>query len=232
MNRPCGSVPVRYGRHMALFLRIISICATIFFCVALLCGFTLPSSHELRREFQAELKKIREKTPGARARAGWISARDAAQKAVKEAQVNGAPEYAPEEWGEAADLFERARGYARDSSYRKAVYLANKSREIARSASEKASRAREKIEKQLAERLNNFRKELDRIQRVLPGNSEWSVRFADLVIQWSDIKNCVALGLYHEAHNELDTLADKIRKFKQESGVKVNSGTAKWEETI
>lgn len=213
------------------YSRILISCAMLL-CMVFLCGFTLPSSHELRREFQAELKKIKEKAPGARARADWIRAREAAQKAISEALINGAPEYAREEWDEAADLLERARRYSLDGSYRKAAYLARKSRETAESASDHADKAREKIEKDIVRQLNIFKKKLDMIRAVLPDNSEWTVPLADLFLQWSDIKHCISLGLYHEAKSELNLLDKGIRKFRKESGIKVDNESEKWEETI
>ena len=201
-------------------------------CIMLLSGFTMPSPHELRREFAAELKKIKESTPGAKALANWKQLRDQARKALEEAEINGAPKFAPQEYEEAEDLFQRAKDYAAKRSYRKASYLARKTAEIARLASEDAQKAREKIEKKLDRQLERLKTKLDILHQKLPFESDLSVALADLYLQWADIRHSISLGLYDQAEKQIPELARAVEEFRRRSGIHLDVEQEKWEETI
>jgi len=222
-----GTVSMVQGRILYLSRLLLPL-----ICICLLSGFTMPSPHELRREFAAELKRIRESTPGARALASWQQLRDQAGRALEKAEINGAPEFAPEEFEEASDLFRRARAYAAERSYRKASYLAKKTEEIARLASENALAAREKIEKKLNQQLVRLKARLDILHSRLPFESNLSVQLADLYLQWADIRHCIALGLYDQAEKQLHVLKMAVNEFRRQSGIHLDDQQEKWEETI
>jgi len=201
-------------------------------CIYLLSGFTMPSPHQLRREFAAELKKIKENTPGAKALDRWKKLRDQAAKALEQAEINGASDFASSEYKEAVDLFQRARDYAAKRSYKKASYLADRTEEIARAASENALKTRGRIEKKLDRQLAHLKKILDMLHQKLPYGSELSPSLAELYLQWSDIRHCITLGLYDRAGDLIPALSAAIDKFQKNSGIQIDQDQEKWEETI
>ncbi len=222
------------GSYQRIWISFSLICRCVgpLLCFILLSGFTFPSSHELRREFKAELKKIKDSTPGAKALANWNRSRDAARESIREAEISGAPDFAQDEYAEAVDLYSRAAAYAAERSYRKASYLAQKSAEIASLASENAGRAREKIEKQQLKKLESLKKKLDAIHEALPIDSEWEEPLADMFLKWADIRNALSMGQYEEADREMRILERQITNFRTKSGVVIDDSAEKWEETI
>ena len=216
------------GQWLLILTRLFLICL----CISLLSAFTVPSPHELRRDFAAELKKIKESTPGAKALARWNKLRDQAVKALEQAEINGASEFASTEYEEAVDLFQRARDYAAQRSYKKASYLAAKTEEIARSASESALKARARIEKKLYSKLEHLKSRLDMLHQRLPYESGLSESLAELYLQWSDIRHCVALGLYARAQSMIPALSSAIDQFQKQSAIQIDQEQENWEDTI
>ncbi len=204
----------------------------IIVTVTLLSGFTLPSSHQLRKEFKAEIEKIRERTPGAKALANWKRLKQQAIKAIEEAAVYGADEFSPKEIEEARDLLLRAKAYAAKRSYRKASYLARKTAELASQACENTKKARAKIEKRLDTQVNHLKKRLDMIHNNLPFDSDLSVSLADLYLRWSDIRHAIALGKYEEAEKAIHALDKDIRGFVKNNQIPIDQGNENWETTI
>ncbi len=204
----------------------------ILITVTLLSGFTLPSSHQIRKEFKAEIEKIKERTPGAKALANWKKLKQQARKALEEAAVYGADKFSPKEIEEARDLFLRAKAYAAKRSYRKASYLAKKTVELANQACENTKKVRANIEKRLHTQVNHLEKRLDIIHQKLPFDSDLSVSLADLYLRWSDIRHAIALGKYEEAEKAIHTLDRDIRAFVKNNQISIDQGDENWETTI
>lgn len=203
-----------------------------FLCLILLTGFKFPSPHQLRKEFQAELNKIKESTPGAKAFARWKTLRDQAKEALKNADIQGASKFAAEEFEEASYLFKRAKQYALKKSYKKASYLARKTIEVATMAAEKAAKAREAVEKKLNRHLTSVKAKLDQIHAKLPYDSEYDDSLAELYLKWSDIRHAISLGQYEQANNELQDLVKNLKAFIKATGIEIDSEKERWEETI
>ncbi len=201
-------------------------------CILLLSGFKIPSPHELRKEFREELQKIKESTPGAKALARWKGLRAKARQAILDADINMAPRFASEEYEEAVYLLKRARRYALKKSYKKASYLAKKAIEIASNASKKAVKLREKKEKRLYTKLGRLKGMLDELHAKLPYDSEYSTKLARLYLKWSDIRHSIALGSYSDAESAIPRLEQSVREFVKQTGITVDTGKEKWEETI
>ena len=113
------SRPAFWARFLFLFLAITS-----------LSGFSYSDrkrlGQEIGSEIKAELQRIVEKTPSAKLRKQWRAERGNASDALDSALCIEADRYSPEKWDEAVALFQKAKYYASNRSYRKAIYLAKK----------------------------------------------------------------------------------------------------------
>jgi len=78
---------------------------------------------DISSEIQEELQKIVEKTPSAKLRRQWRSERDKTSEALNSALYIEADRFSPGKWDEAVALFKKAKSYASNRSYRKAIYL-------------------------------------------------------------------------------------------------------------
>ena len=203
-----------------------------FFHSPLISAFSIPSPDELRSEIRAELERIKEKTPGAKALAKWRDSRDKAEAALQEAVIQDAQEFAPALYQEAADLFSLAKRYALKKSFKKADYLARKAAEIAHKAAAEADKNRTAREKALLKRLNALLKRLEAMRSHVAEGSEAAEKLNILFLKWGDIKNAIVLGQYDDARGELDLLEKETGQFARRNNIMFENEDENWKETI
>ncbi len=203
-----------------------------FFSPSFISAFSIPSPDELRSEIRAELKRIKEKTPGAKALARWRDSRDKAEAALNEAVIQDAPEFASEPYQEAVKLFRLAKRYASSKSFKKADYLARKAAEIAHQAATEADRNRTAMEKRLLKRLQSILKRLQTIKKHVAEGTEAAENLNILFLQWGDIKNAIVLGQYSDARRALDLLEKETRQFAGRYNIILEDESEHWKETI
>ncbi len=202
------------SKQIALKISTLSLLGLVF----LLCsGFTLPSPSELKKDLKEELKKIREKTPGAKQLAYWRDCYDQAVQAIEEAEWQGAERYAPEAWNEALQLLSKAKEYARKKSYQKAAFLARKAREAGTRAKEQAEKARAEALAEAQKALDDLKEKLDKLSSEVPRNARGLVlRFNELVLQWTDLVHAKELEQFEDLKKGVKKLERKIKELSRQ----------------
>ncbi len=185
---------------------IIPVC---LFLLPLNSAFSLPDPHAVTKKIEESARDLREKGPGMQALADWHEAWDEAEKAIEAARTDGAPRYAPEQYAEAMELIERAKGYAGQRSYLKAKYLALQATQTAHAARESARRIR-------SEKMDETKERIDSLGRRITGlekrgetlSPEQQRELDELLLAWKDLYHALAL----EEFDAIDTLIPEIEK--------------------
>jgi hypothetical protein len=172
------------------------------FCLC--SGFRLSDTDRLRREFRkkvdAELAKIIEKTPNAKARQRWRDIRDKAVKAIDDAVEVDALRFASGELADAREYLKRARRYSARREYAKAAYLGKQSIKMAETALKKAKETLAGKEKVAAEALAKNIKQLKALKsRLAPDNADAAIAIARLELQKGYVENLIRTGRFDEA---------------------------------
>jgi len=183
------------------------------FIILLLYGFTFSDPNklrqEIRKEIRAELEKIIEKTPSGKLRTSWRQKRQLAEKALNRALVMDSPRFCPEKWDEAVALFKKAQKYAAKREYRKAIYLAKKTREFASSAADCASEYIRKQDNKLKKQYLTLRNRMDEIMPVIPTDAEELIKEAcSLSLKIEDMHSAIKTRQFQDA----ETIAIRLKK--------------------
>lgn len=184
----------------------------VLVCLLLLSlnyAFSLPDPHAVTKKMEESARDLREKGPGMRALAAWHEAWDEAEKAMETARTEGAPRYAPEQYAEAMDLIERAKGYAGQRSYLKAKYLAMQASQTAHAAQETARRIRSEKMDEAKERIDSLGERitgLEKRRETFPPDRQRE--FDEILLAWKDLYHALAL----EEFDAIDMLIPEIEK--------------------
>jgi len=183
--------------------------------VLFLSGFSFSDSHKLRQEIsgeiQAELQKIVEKTPSAKLRRQWRSERDRTSEVLDSALCIEADRFSPEKWDEAVALFKKAKDYASNRSYRKAIYLARKARECAEDAYKSSQDViQEKRDKILAQ-YRELKESIRDIAGLIPPDADTLItRASELSLAIEDIRIAVNLKKFEQASAEIVKMRSEL----------------------
>ncbi|NPA93880.1 MAG: hypothetical protein GXO58_00455 [Thermodesulfobacteria bacterium] len=189
----------------------------------LLCGFNFSDPNKLRiklrKEIRAELEKIIEKTPSGRLRTTWREKKAVAEEALNQALLLNAPSYCPDQWDDAVILFKRAKKYAAKREYRKAIYLAKKSKESADVARQCADKYIKEQTSKLTKEYKILRGRMTDIMGQIPPDAEDLLsKASSLSLEVEDMANAIDLHQFDQAKRLGKSLKKKISRL--ENGVK------------
>jgi hypothetical protein len=190
----------------------------IFTVVLLLCyGFKIPDTDKLRREFRkkvdAELEKIIEKTPNAKARNKWRSVRDRACEAIEQAELVEADRFAKEDIDDARYFMARAKKYSARREYLKAAYLGKQAIIVAEKAEKKAKQHLDTLYSEISKAIDKCSRALGKIADRLPEDNDVELAFAKLRLELGYARNLLKTGEFEKAKEVSESLYKKIMKF-------------------
>ncbi len=196
-------------RYCILFKQYLLYCLIVIF----LSGFNFSDAGKLRkdirREIKAELEKIIEKTPSGKLRTTWRQKKAIAEDALNMALVLDSPRFCPKKWDEAVILFKKAKKYAAKREYRKAIYLAKKTKEFADVAYKCASSHIQEETSRLQKVYQELRSQMDEIQAMIPPDAEKLTEDASQIsLSIEDMRLAIDLREFKNA----DLLASTLKK--------------------
>ncbi len=201
---------------------------SLILCFLMLSGFNFSDPNklrwELRKEIKRELEKIIEKTPSGKLRTTWRQKREVAADSLNKALLASAPKFCPDKWDEAVLLFKKARKYAGQREYRKAIYLAKKTTEFAQGAKDCALIHINKKRNILLGKYRKLRKQMDEVQAIIPTDAEELIkRGSELSLKIEDLLSAINLRQFDQAEmlwpsleKRLSTLEQDVDKYRQE----------------
>lgn len=179
-------------------------------------GFNLSDTNKIRREIRkkidAELEKIIEKTPDAKARRKWRETRDRAVKAISDAAIQDASHLAPEEISDAREYLGRAKAYSAGKEYAKATYLGKQALKMAEMAENKAVELLKQKEDKVEDALKKCSEKLQALEKATPpANDAATLEIARLKLKKGYVQNLLRIGKFDEALNATTTLERDIK---------------------
>jgi len=183
--------------------------------IGLLCGFNfsnirIPSKQQIRKELKSEIDKLKALSPKVRRRKIWLKKKIDAIKAIKQAQIDGAPKYASELYQKAKEYFELALKYAQKQQYLKASYLAKECRKIALLASDKAEKQRINLKQETKAQLLKFKSKIDKLVKSLQSNKALQREKANLILYYQNLVHALSLEQFNYVKKGLKKLRKKL----------------------
>lgn len=197
--------------HKTIFyIKKSSVFVGIILFVCLTSAFSFPSFQEIRQDIHKKLEYLWAKTPSAKKKMAWQTAKLKAENAVNEAAVlEDATEYASKSLSESQAMLSQADHYASTGEYYKASYLAEK-------AYKKAEEAKNEAQKTRTEEINQAKTQLDKIKlsikqldaKYKKNNSKVPYEYDEIVLAWRDLVHALDI-------EQLQYLPEKIAKIQK-----------------